>query len=85
MLQQEPNRKGCFKMPAIVGPIKICNVEGGNVQFGDSLIISPKSNSKSTSGQGAANSGCLVIIYNGLNASNVVDTNLIDQPNVGNN
>ncbi|KKK36436.1 spore gernimation protein GerPF [Mesobacillus campisalis] len=72
-------------MPAFVGPVQIINVGGGNVQFGDSLIISPKSNSKSTSGQGAANTGGFIVTNNGLNANNVVDSNLVDQPTIGNN
>ncbi|WHY63051.1 spore germination protein [Cytobacillus firmus] len=72
-------------MPAIIGPVQIINVGGGIVQFGDSLYISPKSNSKSTTGQGAANSGGFIITNNGLSASNVLDTSLVDQPNIGNN
>ena len=72
-------------MPAIIGPVQIVNVGGGIVQFGDSLYISPKSNSKSAAGQGAANTGELVVTNNGLNANNVVDTDLIDQPTLGNN
>ncbi|MEH6986749.1 spore germination protein [Cytobacillus firmus] len=72
-------------MPAIIGPVQIINVGGGIVQFGDSLYISPKSNSKSTTGQGAVNSGGFIITNNGLSASNVLDTSLVDQPNVGNN
>lgn len=72
-------------MPAIIGPVQIVNVGGGTVQFGDSLFISPKSNSKSNSGQGAGNTGGFIVSNNGLNATNVVDSNLVDQPNVGNN
>jgi len=72
-------------MPAIIGPVQIINVGGGIVQFGDSLFISPKSNSKTNSGQGAGNTGGFIVANNGLNASNVVDSNLIDQPNIGNN
>jgi spore germination protein PF len=72
-------------MPAIVGPVQIINVGGGNVQFGDSLIISPKSTSKSASGQGAVNTAGFLITNNGLNANNVVDSNLVDQPTIGNN
>ena len=34
-------------MPAFIGPVQIITVDGGNVQFGDALNISPKSNSKS--------------------------------------
>ncbi|WP_420469238.1 spore germination protein, partial [Bacillus licheniformis] len=34
-------------MPAIVGPIKINEISGGVVNFGDSFYLSPKSTSKS--------------------------------------
>lgn len=37
-------------MPAITGPVQIFNVSGGNIQFGNTGVISPKSSSKSTSG-----------------------------------
>lgn len=72
-------------MPAIVGPVQIINVGGGIVQFGDAVIISPKSASKSTHGSGSSNTGGFIVTNNGINASNVVDTNLIDQPVSGNN
>ena len=72
-------------MPAIVGPVQIINVGEGIVQFGDSLFISPKGNSKSTLGAGSANTGAFIITNNGINASNHIDTSLIDQPTLGNN
>jgi spore germination protein PF len=72
-------------MPAIIGPVQIINVGGGIVQFGDSIYISPKSNSKAATGQGAGNTGGFIVTNNGLNANNVVDTDLIDQPTLGNN
>ena len=72
-------------MPAIVGPVHIINIGGGNVQFGDALNISPKSNSKSQLGAGAGNTGGFVLTNTAFNATNTSDTNLIDQPNVGNN
>ena len=72
-------------MPAIIGPVQVINVTGGVVQFGDTLIISPKSSAKTTAGQGALNSGGFIITVNGLSASNVLDTNLIDQPIIVNN
>lgn len=71
-------------MPAIIGPVQIVNIGGGTIQFGDCLYIAPKSNSKTNAGQGAFNTGGIVISNNGLNSSNVLDCNLIDQPNVGN-
>lgn len=72
-------------MPAITGPVQIINVDGGIVQFGDAVFISPKSSSKSFSGSGAGNTGGFIITNNGLSASNVLDTNLVDQPILGNN
>ncbi|MBT2756449.1 spore germination protein [Mesobacillus foraminis] len=72
-------------MPAIIGPVQIVNVGGGIVQFGDALYISPKSNSKTTEGQGSANTGGFIITNNGLSSSNVLDSSLVDQPTVGNN
>lgn len=72
-------------MPAIIGPVQVVNVTGGVVQFGDALIISPKSSAKTNAGQGALNTGGFIITNNGLSASNVLDTNLIDQPIIGNN
>lgn len=72
-------------MPAIVGPVQIVNVGEGVVQFGDSLFISPKGNSKATLGSGTSNTGAFIITNNGLNASNYIDTSLLDQPNVANN
>lgn len=72
-------------MPAIVGPVQIITVAGGVVQFGDTLFISPKSNAKSTDGSGGQNTGGLIVTNNGISASNVLDWNMIDQPNIGNN
>ncbi|MED3551499.1 spore germination protein [Cytobacillus praedii] len=72
-------------MPAITGPVQIVNIDSGIVQFGDAVFISPKSSSKSVLGQGAGNTGGFIIANNGLSASNVLDTNLVDQPILGNN
>ncbi|MCM3216055.1 spore germination protein [Niallia taxi] len=72
-------------MPAIVGPVQIVNVGEGIVQFGDSLFISPKGNSKVSLGSGASNTGAFIITNNGLSATNYIDTSLIDQPTSANN
>ncbi|MFT8321820.1 MAG: spore germination protein [Bacillus sp. (in: firmicutes)] len=72
-------------MPAIIGPVQIVNIADGVVQFGDSLFISPKGNSKATLGSGTSNTGAFIITNNGLSASNYIDTSLLDQPNVANN
>lgn len=72
-------------MPAIIGPVQIVHVSGGIVQFGDTVYISPKSASKTNAGSGAFNTGGIVVTNSGLSGTNVLDTNLIDQPIVGNN
>lgn len=72
-------------MPAIIGPVQIINVGGGVVQFGDTLYISPKDATKTFAGSGGFNTGGLIITNNGLSGTNVLDTNLVDMPIVGNN
>lgn len=72
-------------MPAIIGPVQIVNTGGGIVQFGDSLFISAKENSKSTIGSGTGNSGAFVITNNPLNASNYTDFSGVDQSVTENN
>lgn len=71
-------------MPAFVGPVQIVNVSGGVVQFGDTVFISPKNNSKSFSGSGGGNTGGFIITNSGLSGTNVLDSNLVDQPTIGN-
>lgn len=72
-------------MPAIVGPVQIINVSGGVVHFGDAAWISPKANSKTFAGAGGFNTGGLIFATSGLSGTNVLDSDLIDQPTVGNN
>ncbi|GIN89946.1 putative spore germination protein GerPF [Siminovitchia terrae] len=72
-------------MPAIVGPVQIFNVGGGVVQFGDTAVISPKSAVKTFEGSGSANTGGFIVTNNGISGTNTLDTNLVDQPTVGNN
>ncbi|MFK9094685.1 spore germination protein [Bacillus salipaludis] len=72
-------------MPAIIGPVQIVNVGGGIVQFGDTVYISPKSSTKTFAGSGGFNTGGFIVTNNGLSGTNVLDTNLIDQPIAGNN
>lgn len=73
-------------MPAIVGPLQVFNVEGnGVVHFGDTAIISPKSTAKTTNGSGSINTGALFMVNNGFSLNTTFDTNLIDQPSIGNN
>ncbi|MGX6442295.1 spore germination protein [Neobacillus sp. K501] len=72
-------------MPAIIGPVQIINVSGGIVQFGDTVYISPKSAAKTFAGSGGFNTGAIIITASGLSGTNVLDTNLVDQPIAGNN
>ncbi|QQZ08260.1 spore germination protein [Heyndrickxia vini] len=73
-------------MPAIVGATQVVNVEGNAVvHFGDTAVISPKSNSKTTNGSGAVNTGALFMVTNGFSLNTTFDANLIDQPIAGNN
>ncbi|CAI9394858.1 spore germination protein [Niallia sp. Sow4_A1] len=72
-------------MPAIIGPIQIVNTGAGIVQFGDSLFISPKDNSKSTIGSGTGNRGAFVITNNAVNSSNYTDSSGVDQSITDNN
>ncbi len=71
-------------MPALVGPIQVGSITGGSIQFGDTLIYSPKSSEKSATGSGAGNTGLFVMTNSGFSVTNVLDTNLVDQPIVGN-
>ncbi|WP_026574479.1 spore germination protein [Bacillus sp. UNC438CL73TsuS30] len=72
-------------MPAIIGPVQIVTVSGGIVQFGDTVYISPKSTAKTYGGSGGFNTGGIIVANNGISGTNVLDTDLIDQPTVGNN
>lgn len=72
-------------MPAIIGPVQIVSVSGGVVQFGDTVYISPKSGSKTFAGSGGFNTGGVIVAANGLSGTNVLDSQLVDQPIAGNN
>ena len=72
-------------MPSITGPIQIYNNDSGILQFGDAAVISPKSSGKTVAGSGSAIVGAFVFTANGINGSNVLDVNGVDQPITGNN
>jgi spore germination protein PF len=71
-------------MPSIIGPVKINNVSGGVVNFGDSFYISPKSASKVSAGSGSFNTGDFICTNNGISATNTVDPDFNDQQTVAN-
>ena len=72
-------------MPAIIGSIQVVNVGGGVVNFGDSLNVSPKSNTKTNQGSGASNISAFTVTNNWFNATNAVDPDIVDQPSGQNN
>ncbi|WP_026692687.1 spore germination protein [Peribacillus kribbensis] len=73
-------------MPAIVGPVQITsNSSGSIVHFGDTAVISPKEGIKTFYGSGSGTIGLFVLNNNIVSGNLVLDTNLIDQPIVGNN
>lgn len=66
-------------MPAFVGNIKIVSVgSGGVVQFGDAVVVSPKSASKTFAGSGSFVTGDVPVTNTGVNATNTLDPNLVD-------
>ena len=74
-------------MPAnIFGPIQIGVISAsGVVEFGDSLVVSPKVVSKIPAGAGAFNTAVFVSTYTAVNSTTYIDPDLIDQPIYGNN
>ncbi|ART75741.1 spore germination protein [Sutcliffiella horikoshii] len=66
-------------MPSIIGPVKVTNVGGGIINFGDTFYISPKRTGKTTEGSGGSNTGNVVNTNSGLNATNVIDPDATDQ------
>jgi spore germination protein PF len=77
--------KGRVYMPAIIGPVSVVNLDGGVMQFGDTLVISPKNASKTITGSGSSNAGALIFNASGLSGNNVLDVDGVDQPLSGNN
>lgn len=71
-------------MPSIVGgPFKV-NSNGGVMNFGDALNISPKSTLKEVRGSGGGNTGDFIITNNGISISNATDPDVVDQNQAGN-
>lgn len=74
-------------MPAIIcGPLLINVISGnGAVEFGDTLVVSPKIASKTPAGAGGFNTAYFAVTNSWVNSTNYIDPNTIDQPVVGNN
>lgn len=66
-------------MPAFVGNIKIVSVSSSAVvQFGDALIIAPKSTSKTFAGAGSFLTGDFPVTNNGVSLTNTLDPDVVD-------
>jgi len=66
-------------MPSIVGVVKILTVGPSSVvHFGDSVIISPTSSSKTFAGAGSFNTGDFPRIYNAYSNTVTNDSDLIE-------
>ena len=74
-------------MPVTInGPLQIHHITTtGIVKFGDSGALTPKTTTKSFAGSGGFNTGGAVITNTGVNATNDIDLNVIDEPIAGNN
>jgi spore germination protein PA len=66
-------------MPAIVGNVKILSVGPSSiVHFGDSIILSPSSSSKTFAGAGSFNTGDFPRVFNAASATNTNDSDLVE-------
>lgn len=73
-------------MPSLVGPVKINSISSAaQVNFGDSLNVAPKNNSKSYGGGGAFSTGDLQYHFQGVSNTNTLDSDVNDEQMAGNN
>ncbi len=73
-------------MPSIVGPVKINSISNAaQVNFGDSLNVAPKNNSKTYGGAGAFSTGDLQFHYDLISNTNTLDPDVNDETMAGNN
>ncbi|UGB30083.1 spore germination protein [Metabacillus sp. B2-18] len=72
-------------MPALVGPINLNRINDAAVfKVGDTFSLSPKSQSESSVGAGALNTGDYIEIENVFNITNFEDSDIVDQPSIFN-
>lgn len=73
-------------MPSIVGPVKITSIgSGAQVNFGDILNVSPKSNSKTYAGSGSLSTGDVQFHNEWLSSTNTLDSDGADESIAANN
>jgi spore germination protein PA len=66
-------------MPAIVGQVKILSVGPSSiVHFGDSLILSPSSSSKTFAGAGSFNTGDFPNVLNAASSTITNDSDVVE-------
>lgn len=73
-------------MPSIVGAVKLNSVlSAGQVGFGDTLNLSPKSNSKTYTGSGSGSTGDLQVHTGWVTNTNTFDSDVSDETIIANN
>jgi spore germination protein PA len=71
-------------MPSIVGAVSIISIDHSAIaNFGDAVILSPKSVSKTFAGAGSFNTSDNMKNYVGFNATNANDPHIADGNIVG--
>lgn len=75
-----PNQlKGVLYLPSLIGCIEIVSVGSSSiVQFGDSIQLSPNSNSKTYAGAGSFLTGDLANTNNAISTTNTNDSDVVD-------
>ena len=69
-------------MPAIVGNL-VLHTSNGAFNLGDFYNVSPKDNTKAYNGSGGSNVAFIVNNFNGVSATNTIDSDVADQNQVG--
>ncbi|MEH7252197.1 spore germination protein [Neobacillus niacini] len=67
-------------MTIFPGNLKIDNVSGGLINFGNSVFISPKSSAKAFVGSGSDNTGVQINTFTGQSSTTTLDSDVVDQP-----
>lgn len=69
-------------MPSVVGNLIVQN-SNGSFNLGDFYNVSPKENIKAYNGSGASNVAFVVNTFNGVSATNTLDSDVADQDQIG--
>lgn len=67
-------------MPSVVHKVVVNRIRiVGSFNIGDTYSVTPKANTKDHHGSGSGNVGLSIKTFNGVNTTNVVDTEKFDQ------